>query len=32
MEYDTGEGEHYAWQPVETNFHQYEKFGILIFE
>jgi hypothetical protein len=32
MDYDTGEREKYAWCPVETNFHQYRKFGTLIFK
>lgn len=32
MDYDTGKGEKYSWQPVEINFHQYEKFGILLFK
>jgi len=32
MDYDTGERDKYAWCPVDINFHQYEKFGILLFK
>lgn len=32
LDYDTGKGERFAWQPIETNFHQYQKFGTLIFK
>lgn len=31
IDYDRGET-HFAWQPIEKSFHEYEKFGTLIFE
>jgi len=31
IDYDRGET-HYAWQPIEKSFHEYEKFGTLVFE
>lgn len=32
MDYDTGERIRWSWKPVEENFHEYKKFGTLIFE
>ncbi|NJN25942.1 MAG: hypothetical protein HC819_08230 [Cyclobacteriaceae bacterium] len=32
MDYDSGERETWAWQAIEKTFHEYEKFGRLIFE
>ncbi len=32
MDYDTGERIKWAWKPIDVNFHQYEKYGTLIFE
>jgi len=32
MDYDTGERKAWAWCPIETNFHQYEKYGTLVFD
>jgi hypothetical protein len=31
-DYDTGEVETWAWQPIEKRFHEYQKFGTFIFE
>ena len=31
-DYDLGHFESWAWQPVERRFHEYRKFGTLIFE
>jgi Carbohydrate-binding family 9 len=31
-DYDLGHFESWAWQPVEKRFHEYKKFGTLIFE
>ncbi len=32
MDYDTGERIKWSWKPVTTNFHQYEKFGEIVFK
>lgn len=32
MDYDTGERIQWSWKPVEETFHEYKKFGTLIFE
>lgn len=32
MDYDTGERIKWSWRPIEINFHQYERFGKLMFE
>lgn len=32
MDYDTGERIKWSWKPVEETFHEYKKFGTLIFE
>jgi len=31
-DYDQGEMAYWAWQPVEKRFHEFQKFGTLIFE
>jgi hypothetical protein len=31
-DYDLGEWESWAWQPIEKRFHEYQKFGYLHFE
>jgi hypothetical protein len=31
-DYDTGENTYWSWQPVEKRFHEYKKFGTLVFE
>lgn len=31
-DYDTGGEAYWAWQPIEKRFHEYKKFGTLIFE
>jgi hypothetical protein len=31
MDYDNGHHQKWAWQPVDVNFHQYKRFGRLIF-
>lgn len=31
-DYDREEWEYWAWQPIAVRFHEYEKFGTLIFE
>ena len=31
-DYDLGHFESWAWQPVEKRFHEYKKFGTLVFE
>lgn len=31
-DYDLGEWENWAWQPIEKRFHEYQKFGYLYFE
>lgn len=31
-DYDTGASAYWSWQPVEKRFHEYKKFGKLIFE
>jgi hypothetical protein len=31
-DYDTGENIYWSWQPVEKRFHEYKKFGTLVFE
>ncbi len=31
-DYDTGKMEYWAWQPIKIRFHEFEKFGILVFE
>ena len=31
IDYDNGET-HFAWQPIEKSFHEYEKFGTFVFE
>ena len=32
MDYDTGERIKWSWKPVETTFHEYKKFGTILFE
>jgi hypothetical protein len=32
MDYDTGERLSWSWKPVETTFHEYKKFGRLLFK
>lgn len=32
MDYDKKETIHWSWSPVQTTFHEYEKFGTLVFE
>lgn len=32
MDYDSGERIKWAWKPIEINFHQYERFGTLVFK
>ena len=32
IDYDTGDGKSWSWRKTETNFHQYSKFGKMIFE
>jgi hypothetical protein len=32
MDYDTGDRIKWCWQPIDINFHQYEKYGTLIFK
>jgi hypothetical protein len=32
VDYDTPKAAHWYWKPIETNFHQFTKFGIIIFE
>jgi len=31
-DYDSGEVESWAWQPIEKRFHEYQKFGTFVFE
>jgi hypothetical protein len=31
-DYDAGENAYWSWQPVENRFHEYKKFGTLVFE
>ena len=32
MDYDTGKRIKWSWQPIEINFHEYNKFGLMVFE
>jgi hypothetical protein len=32
VDHDGGERASWSWQPVRTNFHDYERFGVLVFE
>jgi hypothetical protein len=32
MDYDDGKHTMWTWQPIEINFHEYKKFGTLVFE
>lgn len=32
MDYDTGKRIKWSWQPIEINFHEYSKFGLVVFE
>lgn len=32
MDYDTGQRIKWSWQPVEVNFHEYNRFGSVVFE
>ncbi|MEJ2004722.1 MAG: carbohydrate-binding family 9-like protein [Cyclobacteriaceae bacterium] len=32
MDYDSGERDRWEWQPIETNFHEYKRFGRIVFE
>lgn len=32
MDYDTGKRMKWSWKPVEINFHEYSRFGSLVFE
>lgn len=32
LDYDTGKMIKWAWHPVERSFHEYERFGTLVFE
>lgn len=32
MDYDNGKMNQWEWSPISTNFHQYQKYGVLIFE
>lgn len=31
-DYDNGQYNYWAWQPIEKRFHEFEKFGVLVFE
>jgi Carbohydrate family 9 binding domain-like len=32
MDYDAGKHTMWTWQPIDTSFHEYRKFGTLVFE
>ena len=32
MDYDDGKHSRWHWAPTEVNFHEYERFGVIMFE